>query len=240
MDTLKKFISWGQAIASAFFVISSTNIYSWLKTKQFDGYKSTVLVFVFVVLGLKLTETLIKWALNNSRKIRSFVYGRYNIEGHWFDLVLHIPTKTVREYGLIEIQFEEGEFVASGILFDCNLRRIGDFCSHLAKFNGSKLEYGYSRRAEHKNLEVASGLGEYIFTKERPYPLTFSGNFFDPALDKKVTVKGIRIIDKKLIHRITTKDSNDQVKLVEELSKIFYKEFPEYQTGRTEKGSCSI
>lgn len=226
-------ISWLQACVTAIFVVSSTLIISWINSHNFGSAVASGLVIIGSVVGIKLSELIVKFCINNLRFVRYLIFRRHFIEGRWFDVVLSPETKLIREYGLVEIGNENGSLSISGILFDCAHRRIGGYSSHLTRFDGKIFEYGYSRHVEHDNLEEASGLGEYKFTIEKPYPLTFIGSFFDTELATKALVRGFRITDKNVLEKIDSENLSDQSEIVQELAQQFLLEFPEYQPSKT-------
>ena len=190
-------ISWIKAIIAACFAAFGSDIYLWVTSVKDNKAIAVTSIFVAALIAIQLTELSLYYVVEHSQLLRKKIAGRHYVEGFWFDIAIAPNAKIIREFGLIEIDFEDRSYVVSGILFDPKYRRIGTFESHLSKNTKRKLEYAYSRGVQHEKMEEASGLGEYKFSREKPYPLTFSGSFFDPKLDERVQVKGARIIDKK-------------------------------------------
>ncbi len=233
---IERIIGWLQSLATAFMAVISGQILTYLQAHKFKEDDSVLILFLLVLLAIHLTSFFIKWLISNSRFIRKCILGRYFIEGYWFDIVTVPEEKKLREYGLIEIDYDQ-ELIISGILYDLNFRRIGSFSTGLSDYADQKVEYAYSRIAEHDKLEDASGLGEYIFTREKPWPLTFSGSFFDSELDKRVLVRGIRITDKSQINKIESNDPKQQVSVAQNEADIFMNQFPEYNIIKPHKSS---
>ena len=229
---ISNYISWIKAIIAACFAAFGSDIYLWVTSVQVNKATAVTTIFVAALIAIQLTEFSLSYVVEHSQWLRKKIAGRHYIEGFWFDIAIAPEAKIIREFGLIEIDFEDRSYVVSGILFDPRYRRIGTFESHLSKNTKGKLEYAYSRRVQHEEMEEGSGLGEYEFAREKPYPLTFSGSFFDPKLDKRVLVKGLRIIDEKNNSRLSTMQLNDATEVVKELADKFFEEFPEYDKRR--------
>lgn len=172
-------------------------IIGFLKAKEYNVTTVTLGVLIISLIAIRYSEATLFWVIDNNKWLRRRLFGRNFVEGYWFDAVYRPEEGKIREYGLIEIRFEELEFIISGTLYNDNFQQIGQFSTKFSKFSkpGPTLEYAYERRAVHDRMEIASGIGEYKFLAARPYPLTFDGTFFDPALDKPVSVFGQKIDD---------------------------------------------
>lgn len=229
MERFKKIVAWCEGFATALIAVTGNHVLTVLKNHQFSSEFGVLVLFFLALFLIRLTSLTVNWIISQSRFLRRFVMGRSYVEGYWFDVVTVPEVKSVREFGIIEIEYMEGRLFVSGTLYDVSFRRIGSFTTYLSRFSDQKLEYAYSRRAEHDKLEEASGLGEYKFTREKPKPLTFNGSFFDSALDKRVLVTGNRIMDKK---RIRMLESDDPIKMLEAVkyeASSFLENRPEYR-----------
>jgi hypothetical protein len=152
-------------------------------------------VFAFAIAAIRTAERVTFTVVSNLPWLRRKIFGRHHIEGLYFDAVLDAEKKQVTEYGLIEIRVEEGNIRVSGILFNTNLKKIGHFCSEFSRYEKQelRLKFAYVRQISSDIFEKASGLAEYAFSKELPYPMGFTGTFFDPARDRLIALQGIRI-----------------------------------------------
>jgi hypothetical protein len=236
-EQFRKIVALLQAGAAAAFAIISNWLISYLESQHFNVNVATFMVFAAAVFVIRMADTGFSHAVNNWPWLRRIIFGRHHIEGDWFDIVLVPSEKQVREYGLISISIEESRFMITGILFDKSFRRIGDFSTHFARYRDSRIEYAYKRKTELDKHEVGSGLGEYEFSPDRPYPMEFNGTFFDPALDRDIRVRGLRIIapdDTKQLARARRRHdgriNNVQVEMVKKYAEQFYLQFPEYQS----------
>jgi len=200
---------------------------TWLKSIKIGPIESRLLVFITVIIGIKIFEAIIKHIISKSIKIRDLIFNRYRIEGYWFSVALIKASNQIREFGLIEIEYTDGQLLPSGVLFDCNFRHVGDFSGLIAKFDGRELVYCYKRRVEHEKLEDASGLGSYIFPKQKPYPTSYLGSFFDPKLYAEVLVRGMRITNKKDIKKLKSRELYKQIEVIKILFDTFKQYFPD-------------
>lgn len=207
-----KVIFYINAVIVAFFAMFSSDLYSAIISKTaLNNELARPVVLMLAILFILLSEFTIKWLVTKSKFIRHrFIRGREFIEGYWFDVVIVPSTKVIRECGIIEIIYENDEYVVSGTLFDTRAKRVGSFNSRLSKFDGKKIEFAYLRTVEHDILEEELGYSTYNFTRSKPYPIDFNGSFYDPGLEEKVRVRGDRISNKKTIKRLQTHSKNDE------------------------------
>ena len=164
---------------------------------------------------IRLVIYISNYGFKKSRNIRKFLLGRDFIEGYWIDIV-RLNDQSIREYAVIEIEYVKEELEITGTIYNKSFERIGKFESGVSKYRKRKLEYGYSRKADHERTEQASGLGKYEFIKNKPFPLTFVGSFFDSEVDHRVNLEGVKINSERHIKLLSTKNIQDEVTVLKE------------------------
>ena len=223
---ITKRVLYVNAVIVAFFSVFSGDIYAALiNNTSLNQDLARPAVLLFAILFILLSEFSVKCFITKSKFIRHrFVRGREFIEGYWFDVVIIPSSKTIRECGLIEISYENDEYVVSGILFNTQAQKIGSFNSRFSKYDGNEIEFAYMRAAEHEKLEEGLGYSRYRFSRSRPFPLDFTGSFYDSSLAEQIHLKGLRITDRKLVKKLKTRNRDDEQSVALSLLSEFIQE----------------
>ena len=215
--------SWIQSLFAAAIVGSSSYIIAFFREElNINVLQSYFLLFFFCLVFLRLVGFILEQLVKSSRIIRRIIWGKEFIEGFWIDAVI-LDDKTIREFAIIEIHFVDSQFKVDGIILNQEYIRIGFFSSNVSKLGNYVLDFGYSRYVEHERIEDASGVGKYKFSSERPFPLVFRGSFYDSEVDKRINVRGFRILDKKITKKLRLGKSNDLSPVYQELAEFYFK-----------------
>ncbi|MEA2907914.1 MAG: hypothetical protein QOI12_5301 [Alphaproteobacteria bacterium] len=238
----RKIVAWLQAGVTSAIAIIGSGMIAHLKNLQFEASAATFAVFSVALVMLRFSETASIYLLDNWAWLRKWIFGRHHVEGFWFDVVLepsetHTSGRQVREYSLIEFVLADGRYSLEGTIFNKDLRRIGTFTTTFASYadRDFKLEYAYDRRSEFDRFVHGTGLGDYVFSSNKPYPLRSTGKFFDPQLDKEIVVRGNRILDTEDIaklKRAARKPDGQlerlQLELIKKYAQLARELYPEY------------
>lgn len=196
-------------LTSAFFAtVTPAAINYWQPLTGSEGL-SYLMIFAVTALAILLIDLVSKFMVTTSRNVRKVLYGSRFIEGFWFDIARSGSTNEILEVAIITIGFRNEAIWMSAILFDINGTRIGKFNTLMSEFDGITLRYAYDREAMHNKLERGMGYGEYRFTEEIPYPLSFTGTFWDPDMTQSIEVYGERIVSQSDIKLVRSSEPKD-------------------------------
>ena len=164
----------------------------------FPMYVVTATSFFLSLFIIRRLDDIFDAFLDKYEPVRSFIFGKENIEGFWVD-VLYSETGAIKEFGIIRISFRQRQFNVHGDLYSDRVERIGEFWSKMTSFKGQELIFVYERELHQAGIQKATGLSRYVFREaaDKRFPQTFNGEFFDDHLDEKIRIEGNRVIGKE-------------------------------------------
>ncbi len=153
-------------------------------------------IFAAAYTLIRVTSAAVPFVIDHYPSLRRRILKNRHIEGYWVDIIINPATKAVREFSFITITYEDGKLNIEGIIHDEEVRRIGHFKGRFSSYSEHRFEYAYSRHSAFDPTGHGSGLGSYDFAPERPYPMSATGRYYEPALDQDLSLNSIRINDR--------------------------------------------
>lgn len=220
-DRAQRAIRTVNALVTSALVTVSPAAYQALEALSLGMTGSAAVIFAGVVSLVLGTDALLRLSISSLQPLRRLIYGRQYIEGWWYDIAYDRANSEIREVAIIKINYESDDLRMDGILFAPTGQRIGNFSTSLTSFDGRDYRYIYRRKAIHSGVEEGEGYGEYQFTQEQPYPLSFTGSFNDPGVRVPVEIYGYRILKRKSLRRVKSNSHDAMTELVLEIAANF-------------------
>lgn len=153
----------------------------------------TVVFVIAVIVGFVVStflERIFEGLFNTSQRLRSFLFGKDDIEGYWTDVIEMGGDVRV---GVQFIRYVEDRYRIDGWQYDLDGKERITWTSIISEFDGDKLHYVY--QADYHDGAVSRyGYSTTTFcrTSSTTKPDSAIGNFSDLGAAPKITFQCVR------------------------------------------------
>ncbi len=184
-------------------------IINWLQKN--DLIKEGVISFIVSIVIIILIFLIIDFILDKIvelKFIRKLILGEDYIEGQWAELAYDATSNTDISYSLLTIKGDGESLVLNGDSFDVNtFVHIGSFVSNSITYEYPHLFYNYKYDIN-SQINSKEGMSRIKFiSRIGKEPLIHTGFFIDIDSNKKVNFISWKIIDKKLVAKLSNPEN---------------------------------
>lgn len=205
MERFERAFSWVRTITAGILVVSFGSIEEGIaKSTNGRGEWPYLLAFIIASVLFRGIEKAVELTVENTLWLRRLIAGKHFLEGYWKDIVSDETGGPIYA-GIVLLYYEDGRLKVSGRDYN-EKESIGDFRSTAAEYKEGELHFTF--HYERELGESSTGVASFIFGMNQPTPLSFRGEFFDPALKSRCKVYGEKVLDDRELEACAKLDEN--------------------------------